>query len=611
MHIRNNTLQMPSSSSSSSTRPARSRSGRRSRKPQPREQNNPNERQGKTEQGQNGLSRSDRPCRDRGDPVVDALLCGVFLSQTSPLRVLSRDRDALALVLRTHRNRNLLPSLDWSVHGFSPGVGRDNRMIGGDAGRARGVFDGGDEDHQAQGPPTLRPLLPPPLVWGLPPADQPMARTTTPCRCCSASGPPHDFWRCCDMDLRWDGDWKGGHLDSDSLHALAGKIRRETAAQWAYFEEYVLRFVGRLSRRAWDRAVRRAKERAREGVKAEVDRLRELDGASGRSTSSRPAAWTASSSLLAAAEEEARIHALVAEALHPELIEEFHVNMLPIEIGHYCSLPLKCRRYAGLIELCLMHCPKEFGKVGYLTIDERWVEPGDTQRRPGLHIEAHCDVLAEDAEVGASGDASQTMHLRPEELWGSGVWRDILTIEGGLFLASNVSASCRVWDCVLRDPCSVVGPHGSVEHLRSLLDRGAPASLATLPIPVREPTADDPNSSTPPLTQGDAPLGARTTATAGTSTTHRAGKTLAAHELVWMTDRTPHEALPTRERVFRQFFRLVTSNVTVWYADHSTRNDERGVVPPKGVRVVHGDKFAGAGGSGKGKRAAVQPLKFV
>ncbi|KAI9312049.1 hypothetical protein DFJ73DRAFT_787836 [Zopfochytrium polystomum] len=190
------------------------------------------------------------------------------------------------------------------------------------------------------------------------------------------------------------------------------------------------------------------------------------------------------------------------------------------------------------MELCLMHCPKEFGKVGYLTIDERWVEPGDTQRRPGLHIEAHCDVLAEDAEVRSSGDASPDDAPPARRIWGKRR-RDILTIEGGHFLASNVSASCRVCDCVLRDPCSVVGPHGSVEHLRSLLfdaptDAGRRAARRK----------DDGDS-------GDE---------------HGASsrKTLAAHELVWMTDRTPHEALPTRKRVFRQFFRLVTSNVTVW-----------------------------------------------
>ncbi|KAI9359586.1 hypothetical protein DFJ73DRAFT_816932 [Zopfochytrium polystomum] len=75
-----------------------------------------------------------------------------------------------------------------------------------------------------------------------------------------------------------------------------------------------------------------------------------------------------------------------------------------------------------------------------------------------------------------------------------------------------------------------------------------------------------------------------------------------------MTLRAQELALPVREKVFRQFFRLVTSRLTAWYAAHSTRNDERGVVPPSDVRIVEGDKFAGPGGTGKASRAAAAPL---
>lgn len=55
----------------------------------------------------------------------------------------------------------------------------------------------------------------------------------------------------------------------------------------------------------------------------------------------------------------------------------------------------------------------------------------------------------------------------------------------------------------------------------------------------------------------------------------------------WMHDRTPHESLPLVGQ--RQFFRLVTSEVSLWFAAHSTPN-------PLGVQpaavVVHGSKFA-------------------
>merc|ERR1712223_684671 len=62
--------------------------------------------------------------------------------------------------------------------------------------------------------------------------------------------------------------------------------------------------------------------------------------------------------------------------------------------------------------------------------------------------------------------------------------------------------------------------------------------------------------------------------------------------LYWLTDRTPHESLPLKTGAFRQFFRLVTSQVSLWYADHSTPNP-LGVKPdPAITRIVVGDKFS-------------------
>ena len=59
--------------------------------------------------------------------------------------------------------------------------------------------------------------------------------------------------------------------------------------------------------------------------------------------------------------------------------------------------------------------------------------------------------------------------------------------------------------------------------------------------------------------------------------------------------RTPHESLALKQSSFRQFFRLVTSQVSLWYSNHSTPNP-LGVVPDPGVtRVVTGDKFSEEG----------------
>jgi hypothetical protein len=52
-------------------------------------------------------------------------------------------------------------------------------------------------------------------------------------------------------------------------------------------------------------------------------------------------------------------------------------------------------------------------------------------------------------------------------------------------------------------------------------------------------------------------------------------------------------AMPTEKGTHRQFFRLVTKGVNVWYAKHSTRNP-LGIVPPESVRIIEADKFAGS-----------------
>ncbi|KAJ1556281.1 hypothetical protein HK405_003359 [Cladochytrium tenue] len=223
-------------------------------------------------------------------------------------------------------------------------------------------------------------------------------------------------------------------------------------------------------------------------------------------------------------------------------VEPFHVNMLPIIMGQHSSLPDKCKRYSDLINQCLQHCPDEVGKVGYLTVQECWVEPGDSQRRPGVHIES---------PVFFDGDGGVYA--------GHSMW----CVKGGIFQASNVPDTCRVWDCVVRDHADIVGPLGSLEHLRHTLDAGPHRGIHTLPI-------------------------------VDAVTFSRNGENLLADCLAWMTDRTPHESLPVQRRVFRQYFRLVTSQVSVWYEDHSTRNDECSVAPPDQVTIVAGDKFRAA-----------------
>ncbi|KAJ1564859.1 hypothetical protein HK405_013772, partial [Cladochytrium tenue] len=99
-----------------------------------------------------------------------------------------------------------------------------------------------------------------------------------------------------------------------------------------------------------------------------------------------------------------------------DLVEPFHVNMMPIVMGRHASLPDKCKRYSALINLCLLYCPDEAGKVGYLTIHECHVEPGTSQRRPGLHIESPGYFQgAEDGSDYAAEFKHKMLH------WGAGL----------------------------------------------------------------------------------------------------------------------------------------------------------------------------------------------
>lgn len=207
-----------------------------------------------------------------------------------------------------------------------------------------------------------------------------------------------------------------------------------------------------------------------------------------------------------------------------------NVNMVPFIFGNKNSLPGDLQCYHGLIESCPYDI-KERGKVGYLTIHESFIDAGKTQRRQGLHIEApgtFCDI----GDVAAFTPAT-------EHHWGIGIFHSDDKFTGGIYMASNVDGTSKVWDSLVDKRVSgIVDRHGGCEHLRNIIGQG---------------------------------------------TELRKG------ELIWMTDCTPHEALPQTTSGVRQFFRIVTPYVSHWYADHSTENPK--VPLPDHVNVVHGNKF--------------------
>jgi len=206
------------------------------------------------------------------------------------------------------------------------------------------------------------------------------------------------------------------------------------------------------------------------------------------------------------------------------------INMMPFIIGDEASIPQEYQHYWPLIEQCCgLH--NQQGQVGFLTIQESTVEEGVSQRRPGLHLETPGLIMRHGGET--------EVHILAH--WGRGDTDAGDKLYGGIYMASNVSDSCAVWNAQVKSPELMCGTLGDVEHLRDYLGKGVP---------------------------------------------------LSAGELVWITDTTPHESLPLRQGTLRQYFRVVTSAVSVWYERHSTKN-RLGIVPdPRLTEIISDDKFA-------------------
>jgi hypothetical protein len=110
---------------------------------------------------------------------------------------------------------------------------------------------------------------------------------------------------------------------------------------------------------------------------------------------------------------------------------------------------------------------------------------------------------------------------------------------GGIYMASSVANTSQVFDALVdKNKEGIVDQHGSCEHLRRIIGPGTK---------------------------------------------------LKAGELVWFTDRTPHEALPQKQSGHRTFFRVVTPRISHWFAEHNTPNPL--VSLPEDVVVVRGNKF--------------------
>ena len=244
--------------------------------------------------------------------------------------------------------------------------------------------------------------------------------------------------------------------------------------------------------------------------------------------------------------------AKVAEIKFPRS-KNIDINMMPIIMGDARSIPPEYRHYAPLITACNT---EQIGKVGYLTVTESTVQINHpaaetagyevintSHRRGGIHTESPGKLtMIEGPPNWGSGseddghDSNGSWGGKPqnEPLPDSGAWGSSKQYRsGGVYMASSVGQSCKVWDIHIDEP----GFMGDCEHLRESLGIGF---------------------------------------------------TLEANEIWWMTDRCPHESLPIPAGTHRQYFRLVTNNVSIWFAKHSTPN-RLGIEPD--CPVTHINKF--------------------
>jgi hypothetical protein len=227
-------------------------------------------------------------------------------------------------------------------------------------------------------------------------------------------------------------------------------------------------------------------------------------------------------------------------------------NMMPIHIFDEECLPEFCRQYYSMVRQCpVLPYVKMVGgpsgrdymmRVAYLTIHESLVPVGETQRRPGVHIERP-GCGGKGALCRKAEDPNGYFDLA----WGLGMWHseEDRPVDG-IYMASNVADSTAIWPALIERPDEVTDRHGSLDSM--LVSRLGP------------------------------------------------GVPIGANELVWFTDRTPHQALPLQApaldpgatHVYRQFFRLVAGPISVWHSKHNTPSP-LGVLPDAPISAE--DKF--------------------
>ena len=221
-----------------------------------------------------------------------------------------------------------------------------------------------------------------------------------------------------------------------------------------------------------------------------------------------------------------------------------NVNMMPIDMYDAKSIPDNLKQYNTMIWFSCRYRKVNFfdiNRIVYLTVHEELIPVGSSQRRPGVHIEQPNNILS-----GGNIITDQNSETYRSLAWGLGCWGiDEIPVDG-IVMATNTERSCRIWDMTIKNPQDLTDKHGGLENCKKYF--------------------------------GD-------------------GDYLPANNLVWFTDRTPHESLPLEApkddpkatHVYRQFFRVVIGDISVWFSKHNTPNPT-GTLP--NAPIVDVDKFA-------------------
>jgi hypothetical protein len=175
-------------------------------------------------------------------------------------------------------------------------------------------------------------------------------------------------------------------------------------------------------------------------------------------------------------------------------------SMMPFIQGDSSSLPDEYKSYSKIIDENYL----EKGEIGYLTIDESFVNSGESQRgynSKGINRNVHIEVgrYENKNRWGGSGGGSS---------WG-GRNQTLLEDDTMVLIANNISDTCRVWD---NKELSYTDDGDLSEYIDKYPEH--------------------------------------------------TGKMLKSGEVAKISIFTPHECISQKESGFRQFFRIVGKGVT-------------------------------------------------